>query len=78
MKRTILTIAILFFIAATGKLYSQDPATAYDLSQINKVIDKLYTSLTFKKNEAPAMTKLKDIFYGKGMLINNNTGQPKK
>ena len=78
MKKTTLIIAILFLFAGTGKLFSQDPATAYDLSEINKVIDKLYTSLSFKKNEAPAMTKLKDIFYGKGMLINNNTGQPKK
>jgi hypothetical protein len=78
MKRTFLTIAILFFIAATGKLYSQDPATAYDLSEIQKVVNKLYENLTFKKNQAPTLAKLTDIFYDRGMLINNTTGEPKK
>lgn len=78
MKKTILIIATLLIFAGTDKVYSQDPATAYDLSEINKVINKLYTNLTFKKNQSPTLAKLKEIFYGDGLLINNSTGEPKE
>ena len=78
MKKIILTITILLFFAGTSKVFSQDPATAYDLSEIHKVVNKLYANISFKKNTSPTLAKLKDIFYGKGMLLNNSTGQPKQ
>jgi len=78
MKKTTLSLTLFILFTLSGNLFGQDPATAYDLSEINKVINKLYTNLSFKNGYAPTLAKLKDIFYGKGMLINNNTGQPKQ
>jgi len=77
MKKVILSIAIMFLFASTGKLFSQDPALAYDLGEIDKVVNKLYTNLTFKKGQSPMLAKLNDIFYGDGLLINNNSDDPK-
>ena len=77
MKKLILTTVIFFLFACTGKLFSQDPALAYDLGEIDKVVNKLYTNLTFKQNQSPTLSKLKDIFYGKGLFVNNSADDPK-
>ena len=77
MKKIILITAILFLFSNSSKLFSQDPALAYDLGEINKVVNKLYTNLTFKQKETPTLAKLKDIFYGKGLFINNSADDPK-
>ncbi len=78
MRKIILTITVLFFLTGLQTAFGQDAATEYDKSEIHKVINKLYENLTFKKNYAPTLAKLKEIFYGRGLLINNNTGEPKK
>lgn len=77
MKKIILTVAVLILCASSGKLFSQDPALAYDLSEIKKVVNKLYTNLSFKPNQSPMLAKLNDIFYGEGMFINNGGDDPK-
>ncbi|MCD4664302.1 MAG: nuclear transport factor 2 family protein [Bacteroidales bacterium] len=76
MKKIILGTAIFFLFANSNKLFSQDPALAYDLGEINKVVNKLYSNLTFKQKETPKLAKLKDIFYRKGLLINNTANDP--
>ena len=77
MKKLILSIIIVFLFAHSGKVFSQDPALAYDLGEINKVVNKLYSNLTFEKGKSPTLAKLKDIFYGKGLMVNNSGDDPK-
>lgn len=76
MKKLILTTVIIFLFTSTGKLFSQDPALAYDLGEIDKVVNKLYANITFKPKQSPTLSKLKDIFYGKGLFINNSADDP--
>lgn len=76
MKKTILITAIIFLFANSSKLFSQDPALAYDLGEIDKVINNLYSYLTFEKKETPKLDKLKYIFYGKGLFVNNSADEP--
>ena len=77
MKKTILITALFFLLIISSKLFSQDPALAYDLGEIDKVINNFYSYLTFKEKETPKLDKLKYIFYGKGLFVNNNADDPK-